>query len=53
LTKKPKAYNGKKKALPIYSAGPTGSLYLEKMKTDTYLTACTKLTSKWIKDLDI
>jgi hypothetical protein len=53
LTKKPKIYNGKKKALSLNSAGITGCQYVEKMKRFPYLSACTKLKSKCVKDLNI
>ena len=53
LAKKPKLYNGEKKAPSTNDAGPTGFLVCRKMKIDPYLSLCTKLKSKWIKDLNI
>ena len=53
MTKKPKIYNGKKKESSINGAGLTDSLYVKKTKTNPYLLPCTKLKSKWIKDLNI
>jgi hypothetical protein len=47
----PKLYNGKKKVPSINGAGLTGSVC--RMKIDPYLLPCTKLKSKWIKDLNI
>jgi hypothetical protein len=46
LTKKPKIYNGKKKASAINGADLAGWLYVEKMKIGPYLLPCTKLKSK-------
>ena len=52
LTKKPKIYNGKKKASSINAVGNWQSIR-RKMQVDPYLSPCTKLKSKWIKDLNI
>ena len=49
--KKPKIYNGQKKASSISGANWL-SVY-RKMKIEPYLSPCTKLKSKWIKDLNI
>ena len=51
LTKKPKPYNGKGRASFINGAGLTGCLHVE--ECNPYLSPCTKLRSKWIKDLNI
>jgi hypothetical protein len=48
LTKKPKPYSGKREAFSTIGAGLTGSLQIH-----PYLSHCTKLKSKWIKDLHI
>jgi hypothetical protein len=55
LTKKPKIYNGKKKAFSINGADLTDYLYVKKkkIKIEPYLSPFTKLKSKWIKDLNI
>jgi hypothetical protein len=53
LTKKPKSYRGKK-VFSINSADLTECLSACKwMQIDLYLLSCTKLKSKWIKDLNI
>ena len=51
MTKRPKIYKGRKKASSINGICLTGSLYVEKI--NPYLSPCTKLKSKWIKDLNI
>jgi hypothetical protein len=51
LTKTPKIYNGKKKASSRNSAGLTHCLYVKEI--DPYLSPCTKIKSKWIKDFNI
>jgi hypothetical protein len=51
LTKKPKLYNGEKKASSINAVGNWQSIR-RKMQVDPYLSPCTKLKSKWIKDLN-
>jgi hypothetical protein len=53
LTKKPKIYNGKGKASSINGAGLISCVYVEKMKIEPYLSPCSNLKSKWIKDLNI
>ena len=50
LTKNPKTYNGKKKASSVNGAGLS---VCRKMKIGPYLSPCTKLKFKWIKDLNI
>jgi hypothetical protein len=50
LTKKPKPSSGKKKTSIINGAGLTGGLW--KNENKSILITCTKLTSKWIKDLN-
>ena len=43
----------KKKASSIKGAGITGCWHNGRMQIDPYLSHCTKLKSKWIKDLNI
>jgi hypothetical protein len=48
-----KPFSGRKTAFLTTAAGSTGSLHVEECKLiHTYLL-CTKLKSKWIKDLNI
>ena len=48
----PKIHNGRKKAPATNGTALTGYLY-RKTKIDPYLSPCTKLKCKWIKDLNI
>ena len=50
MTEKPKPYSGKKKA---YSINDVGLVACRRMKLDPYLSLCTKLMSKWIKDFNV
>jgi hypothetical protein len=54
LTKKPKIYNGKKKE-SIFNKWYCSNwiLICRKMKIDPFLSPCTKLKSKWSRDLNI
>jgi hypothetical protein len=52
LSKKLKSYNGQKKASSTNGADLTGSA-CRRMKMVLYLSPCTKLKPKWIKDLNI
>jgi hypothetical protein len=42
-----------KKSILRNGAGLTGSLHVGKMKINPYLSPCTKLRSKWLKNLNI
>ena len=53
MAKKPKTFNEKRKAYSINGAVLICSLCCRKMKRDPYLSPCTKLKSKWIKDFNI
>jgi hypothetical protein len=52
LIKKPEIYNGKMEASSRNGAGLSG-FTCRRMQIDPYLSPCTKLTSKCIKDLSI
>ena len=53
LTKVLNLYNGKKIASSTNGAGTIGFGHAEKLQKDPYLSPCTKLKCKWIKDLSI
>jgi hypothetical protein len=53
LTKKPKPYSGKKES--IFNKWCCSNYWSSacRMQIDPYVSPCTKLKSKWIKDLNI
>jgi hypothetical protein len=54
LTRELKASSGKKTAFSTNGAGTTGGNHIEECElTDPFLSPCTKLKSKWIKELHI
>jgi hypothetical protein len=53
LTKAPKMYHGEKTASSTNVAWKSGYLPVKKLKVDPYLSPCTSINSKWIKDLNI
>ena len=53
MTKQEKISNGKKDVSLTNGAGRTGQQHAERLKLDHFLTPFTKITSKWIKDLNV
>jgi hypothetical protein len=44
---------GKKIAISTNDAGSTGDQYCRKMYINSFFSSCTKLKSKWLKDLHV
>jgi hypothetical protein len=53
LSRELKPSSGKKTACSTNGAGTTHGYHIEESKFDPFLSPCTKIKSKWIKELHI
>ena len=53
MTRELKLSSGKKTAFSTNGAGTTGGYHVEEHQIDPFLSPCTKVKTKWIKELHI